>query len=65
MKIKYWYPVGTGTQRWTRVPGFAFPRYRHLRNKGEQEGKFYTGTQERGMREHGTRKNRNAKFAYL
>ena len=47
-------------QRWAGVPGFAFLRSRHFRNAGVQDRKFYTGTQEPR-----TRKNRNAKFAFL
>ena len=47
-------------QRWACVPGFAFLRSRHFRNAGARERKFYAG-----MQEPGTRKNRNAKFAFL
>ena len=43
---------------WFCVP--ALTRSWHLRNAGTQELKFCTGAQERG-----TRKNRNANFAFL
>ena len=42
-----------GARSWFRVP--ARPRSRYFRSAGARECKFYTGT----------RKNRNAKFAFL